>query len=420
MIARPGSVVRATRNGIVWLLLALAPAEAGGLRPHVAASGRALLVESRAGWIDGGFGRLTEGHDPGRFVARARGEVHAGLDWEPSPTWLVRVHGTARAEPGAAGGSRAGLAEAFLQYRPEIRPSLALRFRGGLLFPPTSRENVDPLWQSPYTLTLSAANAWIGEEVRPLGLDAAVQLGGGASRLELAAMAFGGSDTAGTLVAWRGWSMHSRLSVVGETLPLPPLPTLAPGGGFGGQRPDGTRPIDELDGRVGWHARGRWSYAGAALVQAAYTDTRGDRELHAGQYAWETRFAALGLELERGPLRLVAEGMAGDTGMGATSGPHVDTRFRAGYVLLSWAAAETLRLSTRVDGFRNRDRDHGWEPNGESGWAVAVAAFYTPRPHLRLGLEYLDLRSDRPAAAFSGTVGNTDAKRAQAELRVRF
>ena len=41
------------------------------------------------------------------------------------------------------------------------------------MFLPTSRENVDPLWQSPYTLTLSSLNTWIGEEVRLAGLDVA-------------------------------------------------------------------------------------------------------------------------------------------------------------------------------------------------------------------------------------------------------
>ena len=60
------------------------------------------------------------------------------------------------------------------------------------------------------------------------------------------------------------------------------------------------------------------------------------------------------------------------------------------------------------------------EPNGESGWSVTVAAFFRPRPWLRLGVEVLDLRSDRPAAAFSGTPPDADARRVQAELRLSF
>jgi hypothetical protein len=167
--------------------------------------------------------------------------------------------------------------------------------------------------------------------------------------------------------------------------------------------------------------RGRWSRPGTGLVQAAWTDTRGDRLLHDGQYSWATSFVSLAAEAERGGLRLVAEGLAGDTGMGATSGPHVQTGIRAAYALLTWATRdEAPRLSARYDRFRNEDEDGGAEPNQESGYAWTVAGFYAPRPWLRLGLEYLVERSDRPAAAFSGTGASTDARRAQAELRLRF
>lgn len=403
--------------------LALARAAAGGeVSLDGVLAGRGVAVESRPAWIDGGYGRLSEGRDPDAFEWLARGEAQLGVDWRPSEVLLLRAHATARSEPDAAGGARAGLTEAFLQYRPELRPDLALRLRGGLMFLPTSRENVDPLWQSPYTITLSAINSWIGEELRPVGLDAALLLGQpGGSRFELGGLAFGASDAAGALLAWRGWAMGTRLSVVGETLPLPPLPTLAAGGAFGDQLAAGTRPIDELDERPGWHVRGRWSREGRGLLQAAWTDTRGDRGLHEGQYAWATRFASLAAELELGRLRLVAEGLAGDTGMGLASGPHVDLQIRAAYALLTWSTdGGALRLTTRYDWFRNEDRDGVAEPNGESGWALTVAAFVAPRPWLRLGAEYLELRSERPAAAFAGVAASTDARRAQVELRLRF
>ena len=395
---------------------------AGELELRGVAAGRGIAIESREAWIDGGFGRLTEGESETGFVGFARAEAHLGVEWTPSGTWLLRLHGTARTEPGAAGGWRAGLTEALVQYRPELRPDLALRFRAGLQFPPTSRENVDPLWQSPYSLTLSALNSWIGEELRPVGVDAALVVGEtGGSRFELAGMAFGGADTAGALLAWRGWAMGTRLSVAGETLPLPPLPTLAQGGAFGDQLDAGTRPIDELDGRIGWHARARWSREGRGLVQAAWTDTRGDRALYDGQYSWATRFASLAAEAELGRLRLVAEAMVGDTGMGLASGPHVDLRFRAAYALASWASrGEAVRLSARYDRFENEDRDSVAEPNQESGWALTFAALGAPRPWLRVGIEYLELRGDRPAAAFAGAGKGADGRRAQVELRLRF
>jgi hypothetical protein len=255
-----------------------------------------------------------------------------------------------------------------------------------------------------------------------VGLDAVIQLGEpGGSRFELGGMGFGAGDTAGTLLAWRGWAMGTRLSVVSETLPLPPLPTLAPGAAFGEQQAEGTQPIDELDDRLGWHVRGRWSHSGVGLVQLAWTDTRGDRALHDGQYAWATRFASAGAEARFGRVRLVAEALWGETGMGVRSGPHVDLGIRAGYALVTWSSAgDSLRLTARYDAFENEDRDGVAEPNQESGSAVTLAALYTPRPWVRLGLEYLELRGDRPAAEFAGTPADAGARRAQAELRLRF
>jgi hypothetical protein len=204
-------------------------------------------------------------------------------------------------------------------------------------------------------------------------------------------------------------------------VPAPISPTLAPGGSFARQRDDGTRPVDELDGRVGWHARGRWSREGLGLLQFAWTDNRGDRALHRGQYAWATRFASVGGEARAGSLRFVTEGILGETGMGRTVGRKVDLRLAAAYALLTWAGAdERLRLTARYDRFSTRDEDGLPEPNDESGWAVTLAGLYSPRPWLRVGIEYLDLRSDRPAAAFAGTSESTNARRAQAELRLRF
>jgi phosphate-selective porin len=105
--------------------------------------------------------------------------------------------------------------------------------------------------------------------------------------------------------------------------------------------------------------------------------------------------------------------------MGPPAGAHVDVRFRTAYLLGSWTRG-AWRVSARVEGFENEDRDGVAEPGQESGWAVTAAAFWTPSQALRLGAEYLELRAQRPAAAFSGADPNTDARRAVLELRVRF
>jgi hypothetical protein len=400
--------------GFVWTALSMRTATPGELDLIGVVSARGVVADGRTPWLQGGFGRLTEGGDG--TEALLRGELHLGVDWAPSPTWLVHAHAAAHGEPDSHAGQRAGLTEAFLQFRPELTPATALRFRAGLFFPPTSLENTDPLWQSPYTITLSALNTWIGEEVRLTGFEGALQRQGAENRLEIAGTVLVANDPSGALLAWRGWTLGDRLTTVGEVLPLPPIDSFRPGGAFDSQRDDGTRPIDELDSRLGYATRARASLGDALRVQAAFTDNRGDRLLERGQYSWETRFGQAGLEVRLGSdVTLVAEGALGDTGMGPAvpGGPYVQLRFRAGYALVSWSRGP-WRLSARVDGFENDDRDGTAEPDEESGWAVTAAAFWKPSRLLRLGIEYADVRADR---AVTGEADRAD-RRGVIEVRL--
>jgi hypothetical protein len=418
-------MLRPRETALLLTLLALAgPARGQSVEVHGIAAGRIHAVEGQTSWTDGGYGRLTEGageaHDG---AAGLRGRLHLGLDLKLSETLRLHAHGTLQGEPSSSRGALGGLVEAFLQYQPELTPRTSLRFRAGLFFPPTSLENTERLWQSPYTITLSALNTWIGEELRLTGLDTQVDRKiGRDDRLGVAGAVFGVNDPAGTLLAWRGWAFGDRLTTLGESLPLPPLTSLAPGGAFADQRSDGTVPIDELDGRIGWQARARWTRPGVVLVQGAYTDNGGDRGFYRGQYSWHTHFAQAGLELHLGKsLTVVAEGAQGDTGMGPDEpgGAHVDVRFRVGYALASWAM-KGLRLSFRVDGFRNRDEDGTAEPDDERGWSLTAAGFWQMRSFVRLGLEYVEVRASRPAARFSGADPDTETRRGQAEVRLIF
>jgi hypothetical protein len=397
----------------------------GPLVVHGVASGRIFGVESQTSWIEGGYGRLTEGAPDGPDDRNAglRGQFHLGVDLKFSEVLRIHAHGVLHGEPSSYGGDTVGLPEAFLEWRPELGPRTTLRFRAGLFFPPTSLENTDELWQSPYTVTLSALNTWIGEEVRLTGLDTQLtRKVGDDGRLDLAGAAFAVNDPGGALLAWRGWAFGERLTGLGEVLPLPPLASLKPGGAFEEQRADGTTPVNELDDRLGWHARVKYTEPQRFALQAAYYDNRADRELYRGQYAWATRFAQVGLDLRLGShLSLVGEWAQGDTGMGVKDPAvgHVDVRFQAGYGLVSWHT-KAVRLTGRVDYFENQDRDHTAEPDHEDGWGFTVAGFWQPKPYLRIGLEYLDVRAERPAAAFSGGDPDTNARRGQAELRLRF
>jgi hypothetical protein len=222
----------------------------------------------------------------------------------------------------------------------------------GQFFLPASRENVEELWTSPYTLTLSALNSWVAEEIRPIGLDLAwSRTDVREQRWSLAASLFGGNDTAGTLVAWRGFALHDRPTPTAEFLPLPPLAVLATT--FAGQDERGTRPFSgDLDGRLGYAGRARWDAPGRrAVVQATAFLNHGDRALHAGQYAWRTDFRWLSTEVELpGGLRLLGEWGTGTSAMGFAppgqrSSSVVDIGFDVLYAMLSWQRG-AVRTST--------------------------------------------------------------------------
>ncbi|MEO8505631.1 MAG: porin [Acidobacteriota bacterium] len=415
--------VSAVLAGLACLLpVARAHAESFSLFGYLAAGGS--RVDSQRAWLNGGFGRLVTGARGASGASGTandgRAEGRLGLRWEIGTSWAIEIHALARAEPESKADA-AGLSEAFLTWTHGFAAASELRLRAGLFFLPTSREAVSPLWTSPYTLTLSALNSWIGEEIRPVGIDGALRFG---DHLSAGATIFGGNDTAGALLAWRGWSMGDRVSALGEALPLPPLDSLSDPAAFGRQRREGaqafTQPVgSDLDGKPGWSVRGRFE-DGGALMQASSYDNRGDRRLYHGEYAWRTRMTQLASQIEIGDLTLVSEGMLGKSGMGELTQAHVNIDFWAVYGLAS-VHRGPWRVSLRYDRFYIDDRDHSSaENNDDRGSAWTLAGLWQPADTWRLGLEWLDQRSRRPAAADSGGDANTKGRQWRAEARFTF
>ncbi|MBV9070691.1 MAG: hypothetical protein JO231_18400 [Acidobacteria bacterium] len=200
------------------LLLALtAPALAqSSFQLHGFVSGRGIYTSGQPSWLQGGFGRLDTGAgDVGGHRTVALGVAQIGAEWAPA-SWIdLHAHGVARRDQSGAGGKRAGVVEAYVDLHSEH-----FEVRAGQFFLGTSRENVGPLWTSPYTVSFSPLNSWIGEEFRPVGVDLAWRPN---FYVTAGATAFRNNDSMGALLAWRGWSVGNRLSVYNEALPLPPL-----------------------------------------------------------------------------------------------------------------------------------------------------------------------------------------------------
>src|SRR5262245_32826376 len=82
----------------------------------------------------------------------------------------------------------------------------------GVLSPPFSLEHTGPAWTSPYTLTPSALNTWLWEELRVVGLEGEWwRATAGGTRLSLLAGFGFGADSFGQLLPERGWVLSDML-----------------------------------------------------------------------------------------------------------------------------------------------------------------------------------------------------------------
>jgi hypothetical protein len=313
------------------------------------------------------------------------GIAQVGLNWEPSVHFGAHIDGIARREPSGYGGRRAGLVEAYVDAR-----AGGLTIRAGQFFLGTSRENTDVLWNSPYTMNYSAINSWIGEEFRPVGIDASYKV----NMLTVGATAFRNNDTMGTELAWRGWDIGNRLSVYNETLPVwvPPV--------FHGFQKPGTRPFEkDLHGKTGYAARARVNVPDRGVFQFTHVDNRGDRRLYNGDYSWATHFNQIGAQAGNvDTTTLAAEWMRGTTKMGFRPFPVVEDRFSAAYLLVSHVMGKN-RFSARYDWFTTTDLARVVaETYDERGRSWTLSAFHDVTPHLRAGAEFTQVTGRRDDA----------------------
>jgi len=299
---------------------------------------------------------------------RVSAQVQVGIDWQPRPAFSAHVHLLARDGQGNNRRSTLGIPEAYLELNLKPKGD-RLRLRGGAMFLPTSRENIDALWENPYTISSSALNSWLGEEFRPIGIDATYfwrgWMGG--------ATVFRGNDTFGALPPARGWTLDDHWTLLGEWVPV--------------DDEYFTSVSAEADDRLGWSARAGWNHERFS-VQATHIDNRSDGLEYGSLFNWNTRFDIVGADATFGDWTLAAE-----TGWGPTflivRGSKYVSDIRASYVLAS-RRFDQGRASIRLDDF-----DDGTSRQQ----AITLAFFWSPRGRIRTGVEWTRLDGDHRVAA---------------------
>jgi hypothetical protein len=382
---------------------------------------RLVGVDGEKSWVEGGLGKLRSGSD-GDFRVRAQ-LGNASLVWKPQFTWSLGAVIVGSLQGGQR--TEAGLSQAYLTFKPMRGSKLALSARAGLMWPPVSLENEGADWHVKDSITPSAINSWIGEEVRPVAAEASLGTSLGRHKFRVSAAVMAANDTAGTLLTFRGWALHDRTTLAFRRQPLPPLddpvvfyqapythPLLDVGSGFAH--------------RLGYYAKLSWQPPVPVRIEFFRYDNRANPEAVDAklEWGWRTSFDHVGLAADLGGgAELKAQAMQGRTRMGYVDEGEtrrwVDNRFRSAFLLLSRAFG-TVRMTARLDAFdtRNRGSDVGDEYD-DRGWSAMLAGKREWR-HFTGLVELLHVSSRRENREDIGLRPRQRQTQLQAEVRMHW
>jgi hypothetical protein len=352
---------------------------------------RLVVPGKETGWLDGGLGKLRFGGnqpDPNFRFAEAIGQATLSLD---DNLHFVAV---GRLEPEQRSGI--DMLEAYASYRPGL-DGWNVTLRAGAFFPPFSLENTDIGWTSPYTLTPSAINSWVGDELRTIGVEARVERQTSIGTFALTVSLFCCNDPAGVLIADRGFTLDDRPTGLFENVREPDA-TLEL---FQAAHPDRTPLFLEIDDNVGWYAGATWSMAGIGKAAVYRYDNEANPAAHIDDYfAWRTHFWSFGWESHFGPMSFLAQGLTGDTAIRPFPGFTATTTFRSAYLLAAYDL-DDWRVAARAEAFQTRAKA---APGllDEDGDAFTFSASWTPKDWLRLTSEVIRVTSRRGERAIVG------------------
>ena len=373
---------------------------------------RAVSAGDELNWTHGGLGKLR--WDGGDTSAKFGGAALQGTA-QFAPEWF----GLASIQYQTTDRSGASLIEGWLRYRPVSTSPWRWSLKAGVFFPPVSLENTGTAWTSPYTLTPSAINSWVGEELRSKGVEARLEHRGETLTVEGAFAVFVGNDPAGEEMAARGWSLSDRVYGIGDSLREPDLAS------FDGPPPRRFDPFVETDHRPGWYAQlrldspsfGQWNLM--RYDNRANPSTSTDFE---GQeiYSWHTRFWSLGAQKQVGETMLIAQGIRGDTMIVPSPFFRTRTNFWSAYLLATREFGE-WQPALRVEAFGTRVHpEFGPFPSNEHGRALTAALNWRPRSWLRITGEVLAIDSSRTERGAEGRPARSSEVQTQLGFRFSF
>jgi hypothetical protein len=371
---------------------------------------RAVHTDGAASFIYGGSGRLR--FDPDHDGVRI-GRLLLSGRYRLNDTWTFNAVGGSYADPDK---HPLDLTEMWFEARPFPQGPVRFKWRVGAFHLPASLENRAVGWTTPYSISSSAINTWIGEELRIIGTEFEARWKG-ASRGYFGEVAFtagvyGWNDPAGDLIAGRGWGMSDRQSTLF--------------GGLGRPREAFYR---EIDGRPGVYAGLSWRHHDGLEVRILRYDNRGDPgATNTDDTAWRTQFTSAGVRWEPDPRwTAIVQTMQGQTYVG----PDGDPEYQYAESFLSWFALVSRqwgagRLTARYDQFSTHQRapTEGeytvWPPTNDRGHGMTLAYLYDLTPAWQVVGEWQQVRSAFPPRAVFGEPVGISETQIQLSARYRF
>jgi hypothetical protein len=351
---------------------------------------RLVSADGLKSFVDGGYGRGRFGD--GREGARL---AEAAIVWNPRLTAGLDAVVTGEHQDGQSNGFDLG--EAYLRFRSNPQAPWKLNVRAGLFWPSTSLEHDGLDWTVPDTITPSAINTWIGEEVKVAGVEASLRGVVLGQDLTFVAAGFTHNDTSGTLLSFRGWGMHDLKSTLDGQFNLSPLSAYM----TGKQAPFTSNAL-EIDNRVGVYGGVTWRGRGGTSASVFAYDNEGDRVSVTPlvEWAWATRFVEGGGVLPLGDkLKLKGQALRGTTLMGypGAQGIWVNVDFSSAYLSLT-RDLDAGSVTGRIDAFGVTDNSTRTLDNSdEHGWAGTLAWRRTITPRTDVVVEGLYIDSTRPS-----------------------
>ena len=291
--------------------------------------------------------------------------------------WEIRGQAQLNLEPRIADGYHPWLVEAFLRKEwPTDHGGWGVE--SGVMHVPFSLENNGPAWSPTYSISSSALNSWLWEDISLAGAEAEWwQTVGSAFQVDAVVGAGYGADQTGRLLALRGWVMGDTLGGINGSLRL-------------SDRGDRTDIFNERDQRpaiYSWLSLGDQTQI--ASIKVGMFDNRGDES---SRGVWHTRFTTVGVVVHStAHIDLLAQYLAGTSRVAA---PANDSSYSAFYILASGHLRQH-RVSLRFDQFRVHDLDGGNSPTSEQGHAVTTSYLVQIGLRQRIALEHVWLHGRR-------------------------